>query len=829
VNPSPRVCYPVPRLSLVLICIVTLATIARPRQSSSGETASFTKSQQLLQSGNLNGALEATRSVLRSMPRSVEGLNLLGIIYDQQKQYAEAQAAFEQALAIDPRSTITHNNLGNNFLLAGKADLAEREFRATLRLNPSDPATNYNLGALLVEKDASAAAIKYLEGVQPRDPSTSLKLIEAYLGAKAVAKGLTLAERLSAAAKDDPRIHFTLGVTLASKKQYTAAIHELELAGNLMPGTFEILHNLGQAYLRAGNDGMAVDTLTRALAQQPDSVPTMYLLAQAEAEQHKYPEALELLTHARELDPSSAEILFLMAQISMVHGMYGNAIPLLEEGIKVAPRQPDLYASLGESYLRIGKSEQAIKTLQALIKLDPSAASYAFMGITYERLGRFDEARKVLTQGLAKDLRNAACLYTLGFIAQKQSEDIQAERLLTAALRSDPGFGDALYALATLKMRQGNYADAIPLLRRYITAAPDSARAYYKLSVAERNLQQTAAASGDLNTFEALSKNKGSDRPQVQQFFSSSNLSVSGKRMRINIAALDHQIDSHGDNPQYLCLLTEICLGGGDIESARKVMDRLRQINDADSRAALTVGTLLSKYHFYPEAIQQFQKVLTANPSSDDAKYDLAFAYFQAQDYPNAAATLARLSAEGQRDDSYLALSGEILAHSERTADAIPLFRRAVEKNPDNDQYIVLLVLAQAEAGQTAAAAATLQTGLTHTAESGLLSWGRGILSAIEGRNLEAERGFAHALDLLPDWRGSYSVPALFYCATGQASKAQAMMERLGTLSADTSTDVQSLRREIANSAPENLKEAPLSKEAGLKLLHFAIDAAGQL
>ena len=55
------------------------------------------------------------RNSLRSMP-SVEGYNLLGIVYSSQKDYDNALEAFQHALKIDPNSTKTANNLGNLYV-----------------------------------------------------------------------------------------------------------------------------------------------------------------------------------------------------------------------------------------------------------------------------------------------------------------------------------------------------------------------------------------------------------------------------------------------------------------------------------------------------------------------------------------------------------------------------------------------------------------------------------------------------------------------------------------------------------------------------------------
>ena len=71
-----------------------------------------------------------------------------------------------------------------------------------------------------------------------------------------------IATELSAENKNDVQVHFSLGVMLASEKQYKAAQLELEKADALRPETFEILYNLGQDLLRAGDNSKAEMTLT---------------------------------------------------------------------------------------------------------------------------------------------------------------------------------------------------------------------------------------------------------------------------------------------------------------------------------------------------------------------------------------------------------------------------------------------------------------------------------------------------------------------------------------------------------------------------------------
>ena len=75
-----------------------------------------------------------------------------------------------------------------------------------------------------------------------------------------------------------------------------------------------------------------------------------------------------------------------------------------------------------------------------LIELDPSARSYAFLGLSYRHLGRFDEARKYFQEGLKLDPRNASCLFNMGYIEERQGNQAAAEQLFQQALQVQSGF-----------------------------------------------------------------------------------------------------------------------------------------------------------------------------------------------------------------------------------------------------------------------------------------------------------------------------------------------------------------------------------------------------
>src|SRR2546426_4623644 len=430
-RPSSRFTGRSPRFKgiLVLSLIFLFPGVSEAQQSvPSGKNATqtpkiqshFPEIEELLRQGLIEQAKEKIQEGLQRNPSSVEAYNLLGIIYSDQKDYANALEAFQHALKLDPNSTRTRNNLGNVYVAEEKPDLAEKEFRTLLGLDPANRDGNYNLGLILMAKGQPSEAIVHFQRVRPANVQTLFNLIRALLQARRTAEGLKAATELSAQNKDDIQLHFTLGVLLASEKQYPAAQLELEKAIALQPETFEILFSLGQTYLRGGEYTKAERALKRALKLKPDSPETLSLLAQVYADQTRAVDALDLLVRAHKLAPLNTDIIFLLARVSMSQNYFEDAIPLLESGLKIAPQRVDLHAALGESYFMSGKAEKAVEEFKTLIQLDPSPRSYTFMGLSYRHLGRFDEARKYFQEGLKKDPRNAFCLFNIGYIEERQ-------------------------------------------------------------------------------------------------------------------------------------------------------------------------------------------------------------------------------------------------------------------------------------------------------------------------------------------------------------------------------------------------------------------------
>jgi tetratricopeptide (TPR) repeat protein len=831
-------CTGVAAIQLIFLSVFAMSAAqqqSRPTdrkvQQSSQASADIQQVEALMQQGRLDEAKAKVQEQLAKNPTSVERYNLLGIIESSQQNYSEALTTFQRALQLAPNSTRTHVNLGNVYVAQKKTDLAEKEFRTVLRLNPQNQDGNYNLGVLLMAKNSPAQAISFLNLVHPANIATRMNLIRAYLQTKRTAEALRMVTKLSTENKNDVQVHFSLGVMLASEKQYKPAQLELQQADVLQPGTFEILFSLGQAYLRNGDNAKAELALSRAQQLRPDSPETLYLSAQALANQSRPLDALDLLVRAHKMAPENTDVILLMAQVSISQNYFEDAIPLLESGLTIAPQRADLLAALGESYAMAGKIDKAIEEFKKLIEIDPSARSYAYMGLSYRNLGRFDEAKVYLLKGLKFEPHNSFCLFNLGLIAERQGNDEGAEALFQQILRSNSDFPDVFLEMANLRVEQQKPLEAATLLRKYVQTSHNPATGYYKLAMVERSLHQTVAADRDLNVFKTLSKDVSAGPYPFEHLFDyldNRSKLAPGARNQLDLAELTDQAEKHPGQPENLYLLAEAYLKSAKIDEAKNTIAQLDKLSVGDYRTLTGLGVLLARYRLYDDAIQHFQAALQADPGSDDVEFDLANAYFRKGRYQEALDIIGHISDEGRKDDACHALLGDIYAHLGQTAHAEEIFRDVIIRNPDSDQGYLALSLLQFRENDIEGAKQTLLKGQTRIPGSGKLLWGLGIASALEGKSAEAANRFEHAVNLLPEWPGGYSTLGVFYFQTGQIDKAKELLNRFKNSNISGVLDVNRIEQVLAqtpSTTPASGNE-PMTMTNRAQLLQLALTLA---
>ncbi len=160
---------------------------------------------ELLERGDLDGAVENIKALLRQIPDDSEMLNALGSVYAQKGDYAGAETAFNEALEKSPEYFDACYNLGLVHSRQNRKTEAIEDFLRVLKINPDDSAANNDLGVLYHQQGKSHLAkghfIKALEA-NPRHKSALLNLFEICWDKDAYTEGLAWIEKFLAATSD---------------------------------------------------------------------------------------------------------------------------------------------------------------------------------------------------------------------------------------------------------------------------------------------------------------------------------------------------------------------------------------------------------------------------------------------------------------------------------------------------------------------------------------------------------------------------------------------------------------------------------------------------
>jgi thioredoxin-like negative regulator of GroEL len=94
----------------------------------------------------------------------------------------------------------------------------------------------------------------------------------------------------------------------------------------------------------------------------------------------------------------------------------------------------------------------------------------------------------------------------------------------------------------------------------------------------------------------------------------------------------------------------------------------------------------------------------------------------------------------------------------------------------------------------------------------------------LEGNTAEAAKQFEHAVELLPEWPGSYSTLGVFYFQTGQIAKAKEVLDRFKNSSVNSGLDVNRIEQVLAQASatPPN-GDATMSLAGRKQLLQLAL------
>jgi len=269
--------------------------------------------------------------------------------YMRAAQFPEAESAFRQVLATDPKNVEALNGLGTLALHMNRFEEAATLFKEAVTARPSETGIAMNLGTALLKMNRLQEAGAVYEQIIRMKPDFA----EAWAN---------------------------IAVVLAELRRLEDAARANRRAIELKPNFSLPYQNLGTVLRDMGRLDEAEQVLKQGLNIDPNR-----------------PEMLARLA------------LVYLSQGATDRAKNQEAIEVLRRALAIQPNHPYVLSNLGVALARLGRPEEAVPYHEQALQINPSfPMGMMNLGVALRSLGRFDEARNAFQRALALEPNNPA-------------------------------------------------------------------------------------------------------------------------------------------------------------------------------------------------------------------------------------------------------------------------------------------------------------------------------------------------------------------------------------------------------------------------------------
>lgn len=175
--------------------------------------------------------------------------------------------------------------------------------------------------------------------------------------------------------------------------------------------------------------------------------------------------AADFAERAVKAAPQDAKLRFLLGYTSRLAGRYAQSVQAYEDGLKLQPSSLDGLSGLAQTYARMGRVDDAKRLLLQTLKADPSRENDLLMaGELFIQTNQLQEGINLLSRAEAlHPSSHSEVMLAVAYMKLKQPE--RARQLLDEAKKRDPRNPAVFRAVANYYREQHDYKSAISILR----------------------------------------------------------------------------------------------------------------------------------------------------------------------------------------------------------------------------------------------------------------------------------------------------------------------------------------------------------------------------
>ena len=431
-----------------------------------------------------------------SPDETVSAQTLLGDIHLARSRMSQAEAAYSEALKVNPKAARALNGLGDALYRAGRFSEAQARYEASTYADPDDLSAKIGVAkaklALERVEDASAN-LKKLRDTYPQSVPVAYwygRALEA-AGSRAVAE--TVYRGVLKTPSDDPQtvdVYIALALLQSQQGRIEEAQKTLADARAKLPDLPAIHKAMGDVALSQGRYAEATGEFKQAVALDTEDLGSKFRLGVALRRDSKFDEANKSFDEVAAVDKDYPGLALERGLLFEASGRTDDALKEYEGALAKAPKDPDLMLRVGCGKVSAGRAKQAEELLRKVLSDRPNSAE------TNHCLGRalllegtrLAEALRMLERAVELDANRAEYHLYAGWAANEAGNVPKAEHALAEALRLDQGLADAYWQRGVLRQRQGAARDAIADLTKALELRPSRYEAHAALADAYYDL-----------------------------------------------------------------------------------------------------------------------------------------------------------------------------------------------------------------------------------------------------------------------------------------------------------------------------------------------------
>lgn len=440
-------------------------------------------------------AIEQYKIVTEKDPKDVESLVMLGRLDRVLNNSVDAEAAFKQAIAVDPDNEDAVTGLASVYSDRGDARSASDLLDKLTKKNPSaraylSLATNYEQ---MKEYSLAADALKKAVNLDPTHLEWNEQLGQYLALAGRYDEALQTYRDLSKEAPQEAGPYLGMAQIYIEQQKFAQAHQMLDKAKELEPDNVEAKYNEVQLLEQEGKIPEAIaalndllDTTTRKTydaAQRDVRGRMVEKLGALYERNHQYDKAVDAFHQVATLDPDkSARAEALIVDTYRTAKNFPKAEQESDAASKKYPKDRTLREVRAQLLTDEGKTAQAVAELKTLLDGKNDRETYLAIEDTYQKAKDFGEAEKALdaAEQLSTTKQDKAAVYfQRGALLERQKKFEPAEKafrqVLDAANPKDPIYASTLNYLGYMFADQNTrLQEAQDLIKKALDIEPNN-------------------------------------------------------------------------------------------------------------------------------------------------------------------------------------------------------------------------------------------------------------------------------------------------------------------------------------------------------------------